>query len=168
METKVVSAKAHWLRTVAVDATLVTLACLIPAVSHALAWPIYKLNPMLALALACVLLSRRDWRNGLLVALLMPLASCLAVGMPTTACMVCMAAELTTVVVLLHLLQPRWAALPAVLTAIVAGKAVYYLLKYALLGTLITTSPWLQLATVLLWGGAYALFNRLGRETARP
>ena len=40
----------------ALDAVLLTLACLIPAASHVLAVPLYMLNPMLALLLVGVLL----------------------------------------------------------------------------------------------------------------
>ena len=71
-----------WL--VAVDMTLVTVACLIPAVSHLFALPLYMLNPMLALLLVGMALGR-DWRNALLLAILMPLLSSLLTGMPVLA-----------------------------------------------------------------------------------
>ena len=105
----------------ALDAVLLTLACLIPAASHVLAVPLYMLNPMLALLLVGVLLGK-DWRNALVLAVLLPLVSCLLTGMPAAPKMVCMMAELATVAGLFHLLSHRWAVMPAVLVAVVAGK----------------------------------------------
>ena len=90
-------------RLTALDAVLLTLACLIPAASHLLAVPLYMLNPMLALLLVGVLLGK-DWRNALVLAVLLPLVSCLLAGMPTAPKMVCMMAELATVAGLFHLL----------------------------------------------------------------
>ena len=74
-------------RYVILDVAVVAVACLIPTVSHLTALPLYMLNPMLALLLAGMLLGR-DWRNALVLAVLMPLVSCLVVGMPTAPKMV--------------------------------------------------------------------------------
>ena len=148
------------------DAVLLTLACLIPAASHLLAVPLYMFNPMLALLLAGVLLGK-DWRNALVLALLLPLVSCLLTGMPSAAKMVCMMAELVTVAALFGWLQNKWAVLPAVLTAVVAGKAVYYGLKAVVLApaVLVGTAWWMQLGAVVVWAGLFAMLykNRRGR-----
>ena len=143
------------------DVALVGAACLIPTVSHLLAVPLYMLNPMLALLLAGLLLGR-DWRNALLLAVLMPLVSCLVTGMPAAPKMVCMMAELATVATLFGVLSRRWAALPAVLTAVLAGKVVYYLLKALVIApaVLVGTVWWLQLGAVLLWCGLFVLIYR--------
>ncbi|MBR1785002.1 MAG: hypothetical protein IJ760_06160 [Bacteroidales bacterium] len=145
-------------RRTALDAMLVTLACLVPAASHMLGLPLYKANPMLALLLAGVLLGR-DWRNALLLAVAMPLASGLLVGMPAGPKMICMMAELATVAGLFTLASRRLKALPAVLLAIAAGKAVYYALKALLLApAMLVGTDWkLQLLAALLWGGLFAL-----------
>lgn len=145
---------------IAVDGALLALACLIPAASHALALPLYMLNPMLVLLLAGVLL-HRDWRHALVLAVLLPVVSCL-VGMPTAAKAVCMVAELATVAVMFGWLQRKWAVWPAVMTAIVAGKVVYYLLKAVVLApaVLVGTEWWIQLGTVVLWGGLFALLYK--------
>lgn len=150
--------------TVVTDTALLILACLIPAASHVLAFPLYKLNPMLALLLASMLVGR-DWRNGLLMAILLPLTSWLVVGMPSAAKVVCMAAELATVASLFGLLNKRWSLLPSVLVAIIVGKGIYYLLKALLLPTvpLVGTEWWLQAAVVLLWGGAFAVLYHRSR-----
>ena len=140
---------------------LLTFACLVPAASHLFAVPLYVANPMLALLLAGMLLGR-DWKNALVLAVLMPLASCLLTGMPAAPKMVCMVAELATVAALFSVLSRRWKVLPAVLTAIVAGKLVYYGLKAVVVApaVLVGTDLWLQLAVVLFWGGLFALLFR--------
>ena len=151
-------------RFAAFDAALLALACLIPAASHLLAVPLYKLNPMLALLLAGMLLGR-DWRNALVLSGLMPLVSGLVTGMPAAPKMVCMMAELATVASLFAVLSRRWAMLPAVLTAIVAGKMVYYAMKALVIApaVLVGTEWWMQLGTVLVWGGLFALLYRRDR-----
>lgn len=148
-------------RLVALDAVLLTLACLVPAASHLLALPLYMLNPMLALLLAAILVGR-DWRNALLVAVLLPLVSSLLTGMPAAPKMVCMMAELATVAGLFHVLSRRWGMVPAVLTAIVAGKAMYYLLKAVIIApaVLVGTAWWMQLGAVIVWGGLFALLYK--------
>lgn len=148
-------------RTVLLDAALLTMACLIPAASHLTALPLYVLNPMLALLLTAMLVSR-DWRNALLMAVLLPAVSCMLAGMPTAPKMVCMMAELATVAALFGWLQRKWAVLPAVAVAIVAGKVVYYALKALILApaVLVGTECTVQLMAVMLWGGLFALVYR--------
>lgn len=148
-------------RLAALDAVLLTFACLIPAASHLLVVPLYMLNPMLALLLVGMLLGK-DTRNALVLAVLLPLESSLLTGMPAPAKMVCMVAELATVAALFNVLSRRWKVLPAVLTAIVAGKLVYYGLKAVVVApaVLVGTDLWLQLAVVILWGGLFALLFR--------
>ncbi len=145
------------------DAALLGVACLVPAVSHLLALPLYMLNPMMALLLAAILLGR-DWRNALLMAVLLPAVSYLLVGMPTAPKMFCMMAELATVVVAFHWLNRRLPALPAVLTAAVAGKVIYYTLKAIVIApaTLVGTEWTVQLLAVMLWGGLFALLYKKG------
>ena len=55
--------------------------------------------------------------------------------------------------------------LPAVLTAIVAGKMVYYAMKALVIApaVLVGTEWWMQLGTVLVWGGLFALLYRRDR-----
>lgn len=139
------------------DAALIAAACLIPAVSHLTALPLYMLNPMLLLLLAGILLGK-DWRNALVLAVLMPVVSCLVVGMPAAPKMVCMVAELATVAGLFHLLSRRWAVLPAVLVSVVAAKVVYYALKAVIVApaVLVGTEWWMQVIAVLLWAGLFA------------
>ena len=151
-------------RFAALDATLLTLACLIPAASHLLAVPLYMLNPMLALLLAGMLVGR-DWRNALMLAVLMPLASFLLTGIPAAPKMVCMMAELATVAGIFHLLSRRWTVLPAVLVSILAAKGVYYAMKAIILApaVLVGTAWWMQLGALLVWGGLFAMLYKKTR-----
>ena len=140
------------------DMALLGVACLVPSVSHLLALPLYMLNPMLALLLMGLLIGR-DWRNAMVLAVLMPLVSCLVTGMPAAPKMVCMMAELATVATMFGWLQRKWAVLPAVLTAVLAGKAVYYALKAVVIApaVLVGTAWWMQLGAVVLWCGLFTL-----------
>ena len=148
-------------RLAALDAVLLTLACLVPAASHLFAVPLYVANPMLALLLAALLLGR-DWKNALVLAVLMPLASCLLTGMPAAPKMVCMVAELVTVATLFGALSRRWKVLPAVLVSVLAAKGVYYALKAVVLApaVLVGTEWWIQLSAVVLWGGLFAMLYK--------
>ncbi|MBQ9474098.1 MAG: hypothetical protein IJU81_06780 [Bacteroidales bacterium] len=154
--------KARPVATIAVDALLIAAACAIPAASHLLGLPLYKANPMLALLLAGIWLGR-DWRNGLALALLLPLASSLLSGMPQGGKAVCIIAELTTVSALFGWLgaAKKIPTLPAILTAILCGKTVYYALKALILApsTLIGTEWWIQALTIVLWGGLFTLLS---------
>lgn len=145
-------------RFAAFDAALLALACLIPAASHLLAVPLYKLNPMLALLLAGMLVGK-DWRNTLVLAVLMPLVSGLVTGMPAAPKMVCMMAELATVASLFGWLSRRWAVWPAVMVSMLAAKGVYYALKALIIApaVLVGTEWWMQLGAVVVWGGLFAL-----------
>lgn len=143
------------------DTVLVTLACLVPAASHLFAVPLYVANPMLVLLLAGMLFGR-DWRNALVLAVLMPLVSCLLTGMPAAGKMVCMMAELATVATMFGVLSRRWKVLPAVLVSVVAAKGVYYGLKAMVLApaVLVGTEWWMQLGAVVLWSGLFAMLYK--------
>ncbi len=143
------------------DTVLVALACLVPAASHLFAVPLYMANPMLALLLAGMLIGE-DWRNALVLAVIMPLVSCVLTGMPAAGKMVCMMAELATVATLFGWLSRRWQVLPAVLVSVLAAKVVYYALKAVVVApvVLVGTEWWMQLAAVLLWGGLFAMLYR--------
>ena len=104
----------------------------------------------------------RDWRHSLVLAVLLPLVSSLAVGMPAAPKMVCMMAELATVALVFGGLAKHWSVWASVMTAIVAGKAVYYGLKAVVMApaVLVGTDWKLQLLAVLLWGGLFALMYK--------
>lgn len=146
-------------RTIVVDALLLTTACLVPTLSHLFAFPLYHLNPMLLVLLAGMLLVP-DKRNALLLALLLPLVSMMAVGMPTPLKALCMMAELSAVV----LISGRFSVQGFVpmLLAIIGGKVVYYLLKALLLApaVLVSTPVLTQLIVAVAAAMLFALLSR--------
>lgn len=157
-------------RTALIDSVLLATACLIPTLSHLTALPLYQLNPMLLVLLAGMLFvpSRA---NTMLLALLLPTVSMLAVGMPTPLKAVCMVAEMLTIVSLFSLLQRRWATttpklFASLLAAMLCGKITYYALKALLIApaTLISTPIALQatvtLCAALLFCAAHSLLHR--------
>lgn len=146
-------------RLLAVDAALLTAACLVPALSHLTALPLYHLNPMLLFLLGGMLLVQ-DRRNALLLAVLLPLGSMLAVGMPTPLKALCMMAELSAVV----LISGRFSVqgFGSMLLAIIGGKVVYYLLKALLLApaVLVSTPVLTQLIVAVAAAMLFALLSR--------
>lgn len=150
------------LRTGLIDVALLSVACLIPAVSHLLALPISMLNPMLMVVVAGMLLVNSRW-NAYILALVVPFFTCLVTGMPTPLGALCMVCEYATVVTLFSLVGSRnsgfrW-AFGSILTSIVAGKAVYYVAKWLLVRPeqLVGTSIVWQAVSVLAISVVFAL-----------
>lgn len=148
------------LRTLAIDALLIAVVCTVPALSHVFSLPFYQLNPM-ALCLLAGMVLVADRRNAFLLAVLLPVVSMLAVGMPSPLKAVCMVAEMLTVAGAYSLLQRRLRPFGSVLAALLGGKVVYYLLKALLISpaVLVGTSIWLQLATVVVYSIAFAFVS---------
>lgn len=159
MNTASVKTQNIW-RLALVDVALLATACLIPTLSHLTALPLYQLNPMLMVLLASMLLVR-DNRNALLMAVLLPLVSMLAVGMPTVGKAVCMIPEFVTVVLSAMLLMRKASnflgVFGAMVAAILCGKVVYYGMKALVFGAagLVSTPVLVQALTVV---GLAAIF----------
>lgn len=143
---------------VGVDVALLVAICVVPALSHLLAVPLYMMNPMLLCLLAGMLLVR-DRRNAYVLAVALPLVSMLTTGMPVPMKALCMVPELLTVVALFHLLERRAPVFVALVAAILAGKVVFYALKALLIAPvlLVETQWWMQLATAVLYAGLFSL-----------
>ena len=148
-------------RVIAVDLIILTTICLVPALSHLLAVPFYKLNPMLLCLLAAMVLVR-DRRNALLMALLMPVASTLTTGFPTAANLACMIPELLVVATLVPLCMKKMPAMVSVVIAAMSGKVVFYTLRAVLFApaTLVGTNIWLQIGVVVAAAMAFGLVIR--------
>ena len=163
MNTTAVKTQSLW-RTALIDVVLITVACLVPTLSHLAAVPLYQLNPMLIVLMTGMLLVN-DRRNALL-----PLVSMLAVGMPTPAKALCMGAELLTLVSVFTLLQSRWGfasanvagRFTAVVAAMLCGKMVYYALKAVILApAVLVSTPWtIQLLVMVGVALLFALLQR--------
>ncbi len=147
-------------RTIIIDALLLGTVCLIPAVSHLIAFPLYRLNPMLFCLLAGMILVR-DRRNAYLLAILLPLVAMLVSGMPTPLKAFCMMAELVTVVGVYHLVSRKFSVFPSLFSAIIVAKGVYYALKTIVVApvVLISTPLWIQILVALIASLLFAYFN---------
>ena len=141
---------------------LIAIACAVPSASHLLNIPIYKANPMLALLLIGIALSK-DWRVGLALAVLMPVASFLTTGMPDGGKAVCMVAEYAALTSVFFLTSQKLThTLLSIFIATVAGKIVYYGMKLLILSpaTLIGTEWWIQLTSVVVLCCLFAIVYR--------
>lgn len=158
-------------RAALVDTALVGAACLIPTLSHLTALPLYHLNPMM-LVLLGGMLAVRNRGNAVLLAVLLPTVSMLAVGMPAPAKALCMVAEMVTLVAAATWLERLWVKTASsgatsanrflanaglMLGAMLCGKVVYYLLKAwlmpaaALVGTPVLTQAVVMVAAAGLY-----------------
>ena len=169
----VLSKKTTIARTAIIDAALLAAACLIPTLSHITALPLYMLNPMLLVLLAGML-AVRSRTNAFLLAVLLPVVSMLAVGMPTPLKALCMAAEMLSIVGVYPLLQRLWraaatrpwASFAAIVAAMLCGKVVYYALKAlviapaALVTTPVATQAIVALVAAALFCSAQYLTTR--------
>ena len=146
------------------DALILGVICAVPTLSHVLALPLYKMNPMLLCLLVGMLLVK-DRRNAYLLALLMPTVSMMVSGMPVLMKALCMTGELLTIVGVMQLMEngkrKTENVFLRVLLAILAGKVVYYALKALVIApvVLIETDVWLQLVVVAVYGVGYGLLK---------
>jgi hypothetical protein len=144
------------------DFLLLAAIYLLPSISHLLALPLYKLEPMRLALLVALLFSSRF--NAFAVAVTLPLASAWISGHPEPLKAVLMGIELALLVGAYGHFAARWRmpAVAALAAAILLGKSVYYALKFLALeagwldGRLVST-PWqsqlaLAIGTVLVFG----------------
>ena len=163
MKVTTLTTKPLW-RTLLIDAALAGAVCLIPWMHLYAPWAV-ALNPMLFLLLAGMLLVPGRG-NAFFLALLLPAFSALVVGMPTPMKAISMAAEFSAVVSVYSLMatkcQGSTRMFLAILLAMLAGKVVYYALKALLIApaVLVGTEWWMQLGTVVVWGGLFAMLYK--------
>lgn len=150
-------------RIIIIDTVLLGVICAVPALTHWLAMPLYKMNPMLMALLAGMLLVRPKG-NSYLLAVLLPVVSMLLTGMPAGGRCVCMVAELTLLTAVYGLLRERVPVFVAMMSAMVVGKLVFYGLLALLVSpeVLVGTQVWFQAVLGLTLAGVYA-----GMEKAR-
>ncbi len=137
MDNTNVRIQSPW-RVALIDLSLLAAGCLIPTLSHLTALPLYKFSPMVWVMAAGLFLVR-DRRNAYLLAVLLPVVSMVAVGMPVPLKCLSMAAELTTLTAVYGIAE-RWLCRPgrrdldrhaaALAAAVLCGKAAYYIVKY--------------------------------------
>ncbi len=146
-----------------VDVVLLVVLCLVPTISHFTTLPLVAMEPI-RIALFAVMLLTASRSNTYVMAIALPVVSCLISGMPTPAIAGIMAVELSVNVLLFHLLSCRkgMKIFPAMLLSIVGAKAVYYLFKALLLApvVLIGTALWRQALLAVVFAIVYALLAR--------
>lgn len=154
--------KQSLLNVVLIDSAIVLLACMVPAMSHLSALPLYQFNPMLWMMLLSMLLVH-DRRNAFVMALLLPMVSCMVSGMPSLDKAICMVAELEVVAVMVAYVASRksgWSLFGLTVAAVVAGKLVYYAAKALLISSvsLIGTPVAVQLLAAVAASALFAFF----------
>ncbi|MBP5548453.1 MAG: hypothetical protein J6X58_06160 [Bacteroidales bacterium] len=145
-------------KVIIVDMIVLAMICLVPALSHAFAFPLYKFNPMLLCLLAGMVFVN-DRRNAYMLAFLLPVVSMLVSGMPTPLKALCMVAEFEAFVAIFYIIEKRMPVFLAVVLAAVAGKIIFYLLEALIIApaVLIGTNIWLQLCVILVYAIAFSL-----------
>ena len=125
--------KEELFRIVVLDSILVSLVLIMPAVVHALGVSARFIEPMrLSLFASAFMVS--DKRNSYLLAATLPLISMCVIGMPIWYKAVLMSVELSANIFIYYsLCGRRINPFVAVLTSIIASKAIYYFLKYILI-----------------------------------
>lgn len=147
------------------DAAAVLFIYLVPTLSHLTAVPFYLIDPM-RIAVLGALLCTRNWKNSLVLALTLPLFSCLIGMHPVFPKCALIALELSVNVLLLAWLMKKMNAGIAAFISILASKALYYGLKALVLSaglmqmSLVSTSLWIQLAVAAVLSLAFALTFR--------
>jgi hypothetical protein len=129
------------LRTVLIDAALILLLCLTPAISHFSGLSYHYIEPM-RIALFLGLLMVEDKRNGYLLAVLLPVSSMIISGMPIPPVCALMVLELILNIFIYHLLtRVTKSAFVGMFTGIIVSKALFRVLKWAMLinGSYITS-----------------------------
>lgn len=139
-----------------IDAIVLGLAYIIPALSHLFSLPIYYLDPMKILLFLGWILSRNHY-NAMFMAVTIPLFSMWVTGHPTLVKSTLISLELTVMMlVFLWLFRQKISVWISVFLSIVCSKIIYYLLKYVWLsvgwldGNLISTPLGAQLGITIL------------------
>ena len=149
-----------WSPGILIDLSALLLVYFTPALSHLLGFPLYLLEPM-RIAVVLALVHTRP-RNAWFLALTLPLFSYAVSAHPHFLKMLLITAELLFNVWLFFLLEKKLRGNRAVALglSILLSKAAYYLLKFALVssllieGSVISTPLWIQALTLL----AFALY----------
>ena len=144
-----------------VDALLLSVICAVPAISHVLSFPLYKLNPMAMCLLAGMLLVK-DHRNAFLLAILMPLVSMLVTGFPIIDNTACMIPELMTVVALMCTIDKKMPSEVSMFLSLLGGKIVFYTLRALFFSpaVLFGTSILLQISVLIVLSMVYGFIVR--------
>lgn len=129
------------IRVAIADAVLVSAACLLPALSHMVSFPLFLFDPMRLLVLAGLFWTANR-KNALLLAVALPLLSFFFSGYPTLPKTMLIAGELAVNVLLFVWLGGKMRSVfLSMLLSVLLSKVFYYLLKWLLLPVLFPESP---------------------------
>lgn len=155
---------------IAFDIAALMVIYLIPTLSHLLAFPFYKFDPMRMVALGSILFLSNK-KNACLLALTMPMLSYCIAGHPIAIKNIIICIELFVNVCLLDLfLHKTDKTFIAVFSSIMISKLIYYVLKYlaiyiGLLNTnIVDTNILIQIAVSLFISILFSLFFYKGKE----
>ena len=151
--------------TVYVDALVLILIYLLPAISHILPLPLYLFDPMRVLLFLGYSLSKNNW-NAYFLAISIPLFSFFLTGHPVFYKSIIISAELLLNIILFDYFIENTKKYIAgyLLISIIISKIFYYSLKYILLnlgllnGVLVSTSIFTQLITIVSITAVFAFF----------
>jgi hypothetical protein len=148
--------------TALIDAGLLLTLYLLPSISHLVAFPLYKFEPMRIALIIALLFTNRA--NTYLIAFTIPVASALITGHPELFKAVLMGIELSALVAVYSYFvrMDRFPAFAALIMGIVFSKILYYTMKSVALsagflsGSLVSTPVQTQLVLAL---GTAAVFG---------
>ena len=157
MESKGISlSKQNILNILLLDSIILAAIYFIPAVSHITRIPLYLLEPMRLLLFTSVLFLPQIKGNQVFLASTMPLVSFFISDHPVFLKGIIMSVELVANIVLLYWLKRKASLFIAVFFSIVLSKALYYIIKIALVSCgllkmeIITTSILVQVLVALI------------------
>ncbi len=158
-------------RAIVIDMLFVLAIVFLPSLSHLLAFPLYRLEPMRLLLILALPFAARG--NSYLLALILPLVSLITSGHPLPAKALLMTAELLLNVWLFWWLASRIGhRFGAMLGAIAGSKLCYYGAKALLIQLVVLTPPlvgtaiWIQGLLALIF--SLYIFITFSRTENRP
>ncbi len=132
MQTK--SSERVSINTIIVDAVIIALFCITPAITHLIGLSYHYLEPM-RIALFAGMLIVGDKKNSYVLAALLPISSMLLSGMPTPVVCALMIVELILNVKIFYLLSHLGkSAIVGMFISIIVSKIVFRLLKCLFVG----------------------------------
>ncbi len=161
-------------RAIVIDLFFVLAIVFLPSLSHRLAFPFYRLEPMRLLLILALPFAARG--NSYLLALILPLVSLITSGHPLPAKALLITAELLLNVWLFWWLAGRLGyRFGAMLGAIAGSKLCYYgvkllLIRMAVLNPpLVGTALWIQGVLALIFSlYIYIIFSRSENRPSEP
>lgn len=158
--------KNNW-QVIVTDAVVLVLVYFIPALAHVSPFPLYYLDPMRFLLFGAYLISRNQ-NNAFILALTIPLFSCLIAHHPPFYKALLISIELVINIACFQWMikKVKWQPGIVIFIATIVSKLFYYLFKYVFLqfglveGGLITTAIDTQLYTIAGLSLLYAVFYK--------